>query len=510
MDEYREDFERWLYACDQELAQVETPDWLTSDTTGYQIWVDTIIPLCIDEQAQEQPRDVDTLFLVVGTSLRPLLFSICWYRPRCVVLLYTEEAEDQEGYESYRTLHDFLQQHMPSVKIHSQKIGLTDSVSTFLTIRAHIQAHKLERTDCVLDITGGKKSMVSAAFFVGVEYKIRISYIDTRYLPQWNRPDPLSMRPIFLQNPASVLALSATRNFHSHMKGHAFARAKEDLEEIESILGTDTNLCDFDYDKAKHCTLAMFHHHKRDYKTAVSELEKCGLGTQVPELWRDIQTVKLKERTEKFYHTRPFFGYLCDQYYWLNYVRNEYSKEELFLQTYVLAELVVNWFFYKQCKAEHIEAIEERIDKYDVLTLAIPAKLTLLKEGSVTYAFRVKKEHGSGKEMIIGSLMLDDLTFSSWPSFASLYSRFGSLRNKIAHGVGTVDDDTIAALSVMVRDVIVDAARFNPTDEVLDEDLRPNSTRPKSKEWYRTVEKWLNAPDPLLFSIPELQKYYAR
>ena len=225
---------------------------------------------------------------------------------------------------------------------------------------------------------------------------------------------------------------------------------------------------------------------------------------QVPELWRDIQSVKLEKMTKKFYHTRPFFGYLCDQYYWLNSIPNEYSKEEIFLQNYVLTELVSNWFFYWKYEHGSIGVGDPRIEKYHLLTLVTPAKIALLRQGCTEYTFRVPTENGE-EETIIEIITFKNDQNQSWNSLEIVTGGpFRRLRNDIAHGIGTVSDEMHTQLSAAVRDVIVDAARLNPTDEELDEDLRLKSTKPKSKEWFRTVEKWLNAPDPLLFSIPEL------
>lgn len=507
--ELRDIFERWVHEQEEALTDVERPLWLENTEEGLCEWYRHVVPVCVNEL--EKDKDVErhscsTLFLIVGTSLQPLLFSIRWFAPHRVVLFYTDEDDDAVGRESLETLHAVLRSVEPSCTWESQKISTTDSIDIFLKIRdSRLKLDEEIRDRVVLDITGGKKSMVSSAFLVGIEYDMKLSYIDSLFDVHLRMPNPLSMKPMIVQNPVQVLALSNARSFHEHMKSNSFARAVEDMEHIEKhmenqpLLATQ-RLCDFDVPKAKICCTAMNYHSNREYEKAIAEFAKLpDIQECVPQFWRDI--AKKKQGFTSIYHcTRTLFLYLCDRFYWLHNVSSPLGEGERFLQTYVLAELAINWFFYQVSKQKKIVAHHEKVNPSgDLLFVSHPGKISLLTDKILEYPILIpKKDH-----FIMCKFTYEEAT--CWKVYAQWYNEHKKLRNALAHGKGVATEEDIQSLVAMVRDVLVDAARKNPKEESVDFGFGPE------QEWWKRIEEFLDRKGYMPeFQIQNLPNVYAR
>jgi hypothetical protein len=134
----------------------------------------------------------ETLVLLVGFSLDPLLQSICVYKPDRVLLILNEEGY-QDG-RNNKEWHEFAQhlikatnylknghfdgstvlflgENIPSKPGYPTK---GNPASVFKTLVKFLHDEK----DVVIDITGGKKSMVTGAFMYAAYSDARISYVD--------------------------------------------------------------------------------------------------------------------------------------------------------------------------------------------------------------------------------------------------------------------------------------------------------------------------------------------
>jgi hypothetical protein len=176
-------------------------------------------------------RPCKTLVLLVGLSLEPLLQSTCVHKPQKIALLLNEE-----GYID-KEWHEFAQHLIKAIKLLNVKdfVGSKikcpeenptkgDPASVFKTLVKIL--HNEE--DVVIDITGGKKSMVTGAFMYAAYAGSRISYVDFEdYDHNKRRPYGFGCKIGELSNPYKDFALSEWERVHTLYKRHQFRDAHE-------------------------------------------------------------------------------------------------------------------------------------------------------------------------------------------------------------------------------------------------------------------------------------------
>jgi hypothetical protein len=163
-------------------------------------------------------KHCETLVLLVGFSLEPLLQSACVHKPTKIALLLNEEGYlgkewqvfaqhlmraikylRRNGFDGSKV--QFLGKELPAKPGYSAK---GDPASVFKTLVKSL--HNEE--DVVIDITGGKKSMVAGAFMYAAYAGARISYVDfEEYDPDERRPYGFGCKIGELTNPYEKFAL---------------------------------------------------------------------------------------------------------------------------------------------------------------------------------------------------------------------------------------------------------------------------------------------------------------
>ena len=162
-------------------------------------------------------RPCETLVLMVGHSLEPLLQSVCVYEPQKVVLLLNED-----GYGPEEEWHVFAG-HLTEAIEHLVSEGLLDQhpeipgeggdqgyavADTPEAVFRRLVEVLADETDVVIDVTGGKKSMVSGAYLYAAYAGTRISYVDfDEYDPEYRRPYGYSCKIGGLSNPYDAFVL---------------------------------------------------------------------------------------------------------------------------------------------------------------------------------------------------------------------------------------------------------------------------------------------------------------
>lgn len=181
-----------------------------------------------------------TLALLVGFSLEPLLQSVCVYQPQKIVLLLNQEGYLQEEW------HEFSR-HVTEAVEHLKKRGLIQQMPSFpgedrragYPVKGSPEAvfQKLvevlrDETDVVIDVTGGKKSMVSGAYLYAAYSGARISYVDfDKYDPKYRRPYGHSCIIGELANPYETFALRDWEQVRSLYGRYQFREARGILED---------------------------------------------------------------------------------------------------------------------------------------------------------------------------------------------------------------------------------------------------------------------------------------
>jgi hypothetical protein len=182
-------------------------------------------------------RCCGTLVLLVGFSLEPLLQSVCVHNPKKIVLLLNEKGylgEEWQDFARHLTTAienlklycfdgskvTFLGEDVPARPGYPTK---GDPASVFKTLVSVL--HNEE--DVVIDITGGKKSMVTGAFMYAAYAGSRISYVDfEEYDPKKRRPYGYGCKIGELSNPYEKFALHEWERVRTLYKRYKFRDAR--------------------------------------------------------------------------------------------------------------------------------------------------------------------------------------------------------------------------------------------------------------------------------------------
>jgi hypothetical protein len=148
------------------------------------------------------------LLLPVGYSPEPLLLSVAYHAPERVVLLAPLLESDYEVdlSEVWDACRGALG--TPPYGELAQRTVRDLAEDVFQTVRAVVEESGLPPERIVLDITGGKKSMIAGAFLAAAHLGVVTAYVDfERYDRVLRRPVPGTLRPGRLRDPARLFQL---------------------------------------------------------------------------------------------------------------------------------------------------------------------------------------------------------------------------------------------------------------------------------------------------------------
>ena len=187
----------------------------------------------------------ETLVLLVGFSLEPLLQSVCVYRPHKIVLILNEQGYPPEEWHVFanhiKDAIGLLEQrnllpHSPKLPGKDGKVGYPaadDPSAVFQTLIEVLH----DETDVVIDVSGGKKSMVSGAYLYAAYAEARISYVDfDEYDPQNRRPYGYSCRIGELSNPYQTFVLREWERMRALYEQYQFREARAILHSMSSVM----------------------------------------------------------------------------------------------------------------------------------------------------------------------------------------------------------------------------------------------------------------------------------
>lgn len=188
-----------------------------------------------------------TLVLLVGYSLEPLLQSVCAYKPQKIILIMNEERYGkEEGHVYARHVFEAIG-HLKEVGLIEQSPRLLGEAGTdrlgYKTQDNPAAVFKIlvgvlhDEKDVVIDVTGGKKSMVTGAFMYAAYANIRISYVDfEEYNPKYRRPYGFTCKIGELSNPYEEFALREWERVRALYERYQFRDAQEQLKSIQGIM----------------------------------------------------------------------------------------------------------------------------------------------------------------------------------------------------------------------------------------------------------------------------------
>ncbi len=189
----------------------------------------------------------DTLVLLVGYSVEPLLQAISVYEPTNVILLlhkeYVGEDDTESGLDRGDKIAGWITQYLSpmltktpqiQVKVIAEDRHLADKPDyVFRALCEHALPYQRDQKDVVIDITGGKKSMDVGAFLFAAYAGIRVSYVDfDEYHPKERRPFGFTCRIGQLQNPYEAFRLRDWERVRQLYEQYHFGAAGEVLQKI--------------------------------------------------------------------------------------------------------------------------------------------------------------------------------------------------------------------------------------------------------------------------------------
>ncbi|AJH14543.1 hypothetical protein [Myroides profundi] len=126
------------------------------------------------------------LFSILGFSPEPIILTAKAIKPKLHIIFTTEGKMDSNNY-----IEQFLESNYKVVyfKDESFQTIYRTMKEQFLYIDTHNS--QLHRSNVIIDITGGKKSMVASASIFGKDYGASIVYVDFKeYIPELRKPKP--------------------------------------------------------------------------------------------------------------------------------------------------------------------------------------------------------------------------------------------------------------------------------------------------------------------------------
>ena len=154
--------------------------------------------LFLSKPKDRPQKEYEALILTVGLSPEPLILSILATKPKRVGLLYTPETEKflpRIQKETALTLD----------QLDKRKIDGSNIIEMYEAIMG-LYTDWGSPSNVAVDITGGKKSMVSGAAMAGAVLGADIYYVDTNHFNrELGKPEPGSEYLSLLDNPYTVL-----------------------------------------------------------------------------------------------------------------------------------------------------------------------------------------------------------------------------------------------------------------------------------------------------------------
>lgn len=192
---------------------------------------------CARKEKRIMANHCEILVLLVGLSLEPLLQSVCVHDPKRILLLLNEEGYPQEEWQDFA-------RHMTAAVELLKKKGLIENRPQFLgedvpnksgystegkpsAVFKTLIENLHNENDVVIDVTGGKKSMVTGAFLYAAYTGARISYVDfEEYDDSERRPYGFGCKIGELSNPYEEFALREWERVRTLYERYQFRDAK--------------------------------------------------------------------------------------------------------------------------------------------------------------------------------------------------------------------------------------------------------------------------------------------
>lgn len=152
-----------------------------------------VFPAELELLSHPDLEKTDLLFMLVGFSREPCVLVPCLHEPKQMVLLPSVDSEEDAYLLESATEDAFRQIGKQSPKIEVQSVDAFSAESTYKAIVGKYEALKAvyPREHIAIDLTFGKKTMLSGALIATLEIGVKNYYLDfTEYDKVGRRPVP--------------------------------------------------------------------------------------------------------------------------------------------------------------------------------------------------------------------------------------------------------------------------------------------------------------------------------
>lgn len=460
------EFDAWL----KRVQAIERPPWAVDDASYLAPGDDGRSALEVEKDALPQLPEVSeharggTLVLSVGSRLQPALLSVAAHDPACLVLAV---SDTRVGLAQADKLKGLLPQRISDVR--EARYEPTDPIAAWERIVAALQGAP---SPIVFDITGGKKSMAAAAFFLAVERQVPSVYLDGEdYSAELGRPRPGTLRFEHLSDPAAGLALTRHKRIQAHWSRRAFAAAAAEAEEVADHLEHEDRLrhraCD--YRRVASYARAADAWSQGRYDRCATLLGEIGEEPHgsISDLCREWPTLSASGNLDEALCRRPslLLRYVADAWRWLGW--QEVDPRHAFLRYFALGEYVLEGLLAASLEAGSVLEGGDGLGEFEHERLELTRTERLWRLDGCRLAMLL-----GGSKRTLKKLGIRMVGWSPLPEAKPWYDDargWRPLRNKCAHNVGEVDPEQIDNIRSACRDLILAGSRRLSTEGLEEE-----------------------------------------
>lgn len=186
------------------MKEENVKEWLRLSESGHvaeaeDFYYNTLFHDVIDEFCERNLKPqvrCNVLFSILGYSPEPIILTQRALNPE-VHIIFTTDIKDPEASKKIRSyLSTYLTSEFEIIEIKNDSFS-----SIYTSLKDQMNLHPSQ--DYVIDITGGKKSMVATAAIFGRDYNCNVVYVDyDQYISQIRKPLPGSERLNYVYTPA--------------------------------------------------------------------------------------------------------------------------------------------------------------------------------------------------------------------------------------------------------------------------------------------------------------------
>lgn len=226
------------------MKEANVKEWLRLSETGHTVeaedfYYSTLFRDVIDEfcERNSQPQiRCNVLFSILGYSPEPIILTQRALNPE-VHIIFTTDIKDPDASKKIRNyLSMYLTSEFKIIEISDNSFN-----GIYNCLKDQMLLHPSQ--DFVIDITGGKKSMVASAAIFGRDYNCNIVYVDyDNYLSNIRKPMPGSERLDYVYTPSidlpEIKVLSELSNMNT---GHYLKKQPLEVSQSNQSKNIDRN-----------------------------------------------------------------------------------------------------------------------------------------------------------------------------------------------------------------------------------------------------------------------------